>query len=89
MQQEKIKESWEDEFDKLCPSVEEWSQRNGDYTETPIPHIKAFISQALSAERKRIENIIFEKYPFSEKRNNIEDETVDDIINLLHSLDKE
>ena len=40
MQQEKIKESWEDEFDKLCPSVEEWSQRNGDYTETPIPHIK-------------------------------------------------
>lgn len=47
-------EDWKVQFDKKFPSVESFSQRNGDYTEAPIPSIKAFISQELSLERKRV-----------------------------------
>lgn len=40
---------WEKEFDAKFPSVESWSQRNGDYTEAPIPRIKAFIAKYLTS----------------------------------------
>lgn len=35
-----------------------------------------------------VKNEIFEKYPFSYKRNNIEDQTVDDILQLLNKEEK-
>jgi hypothetical protein len=44
-------EGWEKEFDEKFPPVSQWSQRQGDYTESPIPHIKAFISKELSSAR--------------------------------------
>lgn len=41
-----------DEFDEKFPSVESWSQRSGDYTETPLPVLKSFLKTALERVRE-------------------------------------
>ena len=37
------------EFDEKFPSVESYSQRNGDYTETPLPYLKSFLRSHLES----------------------------------------
>lgn len=56
-------QNWEEIFDKKFPSVESWSQRKGDYTETPIPHLKAFIHSLLAqkdAEKEKMMREVIE-----------------------------
>jgi hypothetical protein len=55
------KENWEEEFDEKFPSVETYSQRNGDYTEAPIPAIKAFIKSLRTQAKEEARREIVER----------------------------
>lgn len=80
-------EEGEKEFDKRFPSIESYSQRSGDYTEAPIPHIKAFISsRQISLIKMIVESINqYKMYynPIGDEVNKGRGLACDDIINLI------
>lgn len=49
---------WRERFDEKFPPVSKYSQRQGDYTESPIPAIKSFIAEVekLAEARGRQQN---------------------------------
>lgn len=86
-------ESWENRFDKKFPPVSQCSQRQGDYTETPIPHIKAFIKNELSSQHSTFIQMVEEKR--IKKTPDVQDgyhkkiyynRCVDDLLSSLNNL---
>jgi hypothetical protein len=88
MQLKKLLEEQSRLFDEKFPSVESYSQRNGDYTEAPLPALKSFLTSSnlaiIDSIRKMIEKqLVPDEITASSNPHWVYNKAKKDIINNL------